>query len=170
VKRLRIGLLGAATIAPKAVVAPAAEVGVDVVAVAARDERRAEDFARAHGIERVHRDCRALVDAPDIDAVYIALPIALHAEWALAALRAGKHVLCEKAIASNAGEAADMVAAAAQSGRHLVEAFHGGTGRWPTGCSSWRQTADRCTGQSRDSTRRSLPATSGTTSIWLVAR
>ena len=122
---VRFGVLGAARITPTALLAPAAEVAdarVDVIA--ARDPDRAEAFARAHGIPRVVRSYEELVADPDIDAVYIALPLALHHRWTLAALAAGKHVLCEKPLACNAAEAEHLGAAAAEAGRVLCEAGH----------------------------------------------
>jgi predicted dehydrogenase len=67
---------------------------------------------------------RELVESPDVDAVYIPLPNGLHAEWSLAALAAGKHVLCEKPFTANAGEAERVAAAAAGSGLVVMEAFH----------------------------------------------
>jgi predicted dehydrogenase len=122
---LRIGVLGAARIVPVALVAPARNVAeVAVTAVAARDERRASSFARRHGIPRVLSSYDALVADPDVDAVYVPLPNGLHCEWTLRALEAGKHVLCEKPIASNAAEAERMAGAAERAGRVLMEAFH----------------------------------------------
>jgi predicted dehydrogenase len=123
--RLRIGVLGAARIAPMALIRPARAVPEAwVVAVAARDPARARAFAQRQGIPRVHETYDALIQDPELDAVYIPLPNSLHAEWSIRALRAGKHVLCEKPMASNAEEARQMAAAAAESGRVLTEAFH----------------------------------------------
>ena len=122
---LRFGILGAARIAPMALVRPAREgTGVEVVAVAARDERRARAFARRHRIPRTHGSYAALLADPEVDAVYVPLPNSLHAEWTIRALEAGKHVLCEKPLASNAAEAALVIEAAQRSGRLLIEAFH----------------------------------------------
>jgi predicted dehydrogenase len=126
---VRFGILGAARIAPAALINPArknAEVRVDAVAARSRD--RAAAYARRHHIARVVDGYEALVNDPDIDAVYIPLPNGLHAEWTLAALAAGKHVLCEKPFTSNAVEA-ELVAgaardAAAASGLVTMEAFH----------------------------------------------
>ena len=123
--RVRIGVLGAARIAPMALIQPARVVPqVRVVAVAARHPDRARAFARRHGITRVHESYDDLIQDPELDAVYIPLPNSLHAAWAIRALRAGKHVLCEKPLASNAAEAQRMAAAAVESGKVLVEAFH----------------------------------------------
>ena len=121
---LRIGILGAARITPAALVYPAETVpDVELTCVAARDRSRAEAFAAEHGIGSVLDDYAAVV-AADVDAVYVPLPISAHEHWTLAALAAGRHVLCEKAIANNAAEARRMADAARASGRVLMEAFH----------------------------------------------
>jgi predicted dehydrogenase len=122
---LRIGILGAARIAPLAVVKPAQRLPeATVVAVAARDLRRAQKFASKHGIPTVHESYRALLDDPTIEAVYNPLPNGLHGRWTLAAIGAGKHVLCEKPFAANADEAAEVAAIADASGLVVMEAFH----------------------------------------------
>lgn len=122
---LRIGVLGAARIAPPAVIAPAADRDdVIISAVAARDPGRAQAFATQHGVESVAEDYAALVTRPDVDLVYNALPPSAHLQWTIAALEAGKAVLCEKPFAMNADEARAMVAAAERCGRPLIEAFH----------------------------------------------
>lgn len=122
---IRIGCLGAARITPQALVAPAhSRDDVVLAAVAARDPVRAASFAQEHGFARAEPDYAALIAAPDIDLIYNALPVNGHAEWSIAALRAGKHVLCEKPLAMNAAEADAMADAAAHSGRRLIEAFH----------------------------------------------
>ena len=82
-----------------------------MVAIAARDQSRAEAFARKHGLPRAHGSYEALLADPEVTAVYIPLPNALHAEWALKALAAGKHVLCEKPFTSNAAEAEKVAVA-----------------------------------------------------------
>jgi predicted dehydrogenase len=92
--------------------------------VAARDEARARKFAAKHGISHVHRSYDALLADPDIDAIYNPLPNGLHCEWTVRALEAGKHVLCEKPMASNAEEAERMADVARREGRVLAEAFH----------------------------------------------
>jgi predicted dehydrogenase len=122
---VRIGILGAARIAPMALVRPARAVPeAEVAAVAARDRSRAEAFARKHGIPRTCGSYDELIRDAGIDAVYNPLPNSLHCEWTIRALEAGKHVLCEKPLASNAHEAARMAEAAEKTGRVLVEAFH----------------------------------------------
>jgi predicted dehydrogenase len=110
---VRFGVLGAARITPAALIKPAAanpEASVDVVA--ARDTIRATTFAGKHGIDRVAGTYHAVCADRSIDAVYIPLPNSLHAEWTLAALDAGKHVLCEKPFTSNAEEAEEVAEAA----------------------------------------------------------
>jgi predicted dehydrogenase len=122
---IRIGVLGAARIAPNALVRPARAVpDVVIHAVAAREPDRARSFAARWGIPTVHNDYSALVGDPEVDAVYIPLPNGLHAQWMLAALAAGKHVLCEKPFTSNADEAEQVAGAAAGSGLVVMEAFH----------------------------------------------
>jgi predicted dehydrogenase len=122
---VKIGILGAAGIAPNAIIWPARRRGdVTVLAVAARDEARAADYAKQHGIPVWYGDYRRLLDDPEIDLVYNALPPSGHAQWSIAALDAGKDVLCEKPFALNAEQAAAMAQAADRTGRRLVEAFH----------------------------------------------
>src|SRR5215467_4914081 len=122
---VRIGILGAARIAPAAVIKPAQTVGDAMIgAVAARDRTRADAFASKHGIPRVHASYADLVADPDLDAIYNPLPNGLHAEWTIAALEAGKHVLCEKPFTANAKEAEDVAAVAARTGLVVMEAFH----------------------------------------------
>jgi predicted dehydrogenase len=121
----RIGLLGASKIAPVAVIAPAKQnPDFEVVAVGARDAGRARAFADEHGIAHVSGSYAELVRRDDIDVVYNALPPAGHVEWTIAALEAGKAVLCEKPFAMDAAGARQMTEAAERTGRLLVEAFH----------------------------------------------
>jgi len=122
---VRIGVLGAARIAPAAVIRPARETAdAEVVAIAARDRGRADKFAAKHGVPQVLTDYDAVIASPDIDAVYNPLPNGLHARWTDAALEAGKHVLCEKPLTANAAEAEQNAATAARTGLVLMEAFH----------------------------------------------
>lgn len=122
---LRIGVLGAARIAPSALIKPAKDnAEVVVAAVAARDGSRARAFAAKHGIARVHESYEALIADPDLDAVYNPLPNGLHGKWTRAALAAGKHVLCEKPFTANAAEAREIAGLAAKSDRVVMEAFH----------------------------------------------
>ncbi|MCV7032051.1 Gfo/Idh/MocA family protein [Mycobacterium sherrisii] len=122
---LRIGILGAARIAPLALINPAKDnADVVVAAVAARDGSRARDFAAEHHIARVHHDYDELIADPQIDAIYNPSPNGLHGRWTRAALAAGKHVLCEKPFTANAAEATEIAALAAESDRVVMEAFH----------------------------------------------
>lgn len=122
---IRIGILGAAAIAPSAVIDPVRDnPDFEVIAVAARDPDRAKAYAAKHGIPHVSGSYDALIQRDDIDLVYNPLPPAGHATWSIAALKAGKHVLCEKPFALNAAQARRMSEAAATSGRKLIEAFH----------------------------------------------
>jgi len=121
---LRMGVLGAAAIVPVALTGPARSIPeVRVAAIAARDPKRAQAFARRHQIPRIHQTYEELIHDPEIEAVYNPLPNGLHAEWAIRALQAGKHVLCEKPMASNTREAEAMAEAARETGLVLSEAF-----------------------------------------------
>jgi predicted dehydrogenase len=118
-------VLGAARIVPGALTKPARRVpGVEVVALAARDPDRAAAFCAKHRIPRVVDSYEVLVADPDVDAVYIPLPNGLHGRWTLAALAAGKHVLCEKPFTADAAEARTVAGAATTSGLVVAEAFH----------------------------------------------
>lgn len=122
---IRIGILGAAKIAPPVVINPSKDnPDFEVVAVAARDPARAKAYAAEHKIPQVVKDYDALVHHGDVDLVYNALPPAGHAQWTIAALEAGKNVLCEKPFAMNAAQVRRMNDAASRTGRILVEAFH----------------------------------------------
>ena len=121
---IRMGVLGAAAIVPMALTNPARSVPeVQILAIAARDPKRAQAFARKHKIRRVHQTYSDVLADPDIDAIYNPLPNSLHAEWTIRALKAGKHVLCEKPFASNAREAEEMAKTARETGLVLSEAF-----------------------------------------------
>ena len=85
---------------------------------------RAAKFAKEHEIPVVHRSYAELLGDDSLDAIYVPLANSLHAQWTIAALEAGHHVLCEKPFASNAAQAAEMVATAERTGRVLAEAYH----------------------------------------------
>jgi predicted dehydrogenase len=121
---LRWGVMSTADIALKKVIPGMRRAGrTELVAIASRDEPRAQAAAAELGIPRAHGSYEALLADPDVDAVYIPLPNHLHADWAIAAARAGKHVLCEKPLAMTAADAERMVRAAEDAGVHLMEAF-----------------------------------------------
>ena len=121
---LRWGVLSTASIAREKVIPGLRRARRSrVVAIASRDivlARRAADEA---GIPRAHGSYEALLADPDVDAVYIPLPNHLHAEWTIAAARAGKHVLCEKPLAMTSADAERMIAACDAAGVRLMEAF-----------------------------------------------
>jgi predicted dehydrogenase len=121
---MRIGVLGAARIAGLAIVGPARTTGDRLVAVAARDRRRAEAFAAERGVERVVGSYADVVTDPEVEVVYNPLANALHGPWNLAAVAAGKHVLTEKPSASNAEEAREVREAAARARVTVLEGFH----------------------------------------------
>jgi predicted dehydrogenase len=121
---LRLGVLGAARISGIAIIEPAHIIGARLVAVAARDKARAREFAEEHGFERVLEDYQAVIDDPEVEAVYNPLANAQHGPWNLKAIAAGKHVLSEKPFASNAEEARLVRDAGKAAGVHVVEAFH----------------------------------------------
>jgi predicted dehydrogenase len=122
---IRIGILGAAKIAPGAVIKPAKEnPEFEVVAVGARDVGKAKAYAAEHSIPNVVGSYDDLVRSKDVDLVYNALPPSGHAEWSIAALEAGKAVLCEKPFTRNAAEARRLIGVAEATGNVLIEAFH----------------------------------------------
>ncbi|HEY2683934.1 MAG TPA: Gfo/Idh/MocA family oxidoreductase [Steroidobacteraceae bacterium] len=120
---LRMGILGTARIARSFVQGVAPSTQVSVLSVASRSREKAEEFKATHSLPRAHASYEALLQDPDIEAIYNPLPNGLHAEWSIRALEAGKHVLCEKPLAANAAEARAMFAAARAHGVHLVEGF-----------------------------------------------
>jgi predicted dehydrogenase len=124
-RTVRIGVLGAARIVKTALLVPSRAIeGVEVIAIAARDRDRAAAYASRRGIPRVHASYRALLDDPELDAVYVPLPAALHAQWTIAAIEAGKHVLCEKPFTSNTAAAERVAVVDAGSDRVVMEAYH----------------------------------------------
>jgi predicted dehydrogenase len=124
VATLRWGILSTAGIAAEKTIPGIRRAArCEVVAIGSRDEARARALADRHGIARVHGSYEALLADPDVDAVYVPLPNHLHAEWTIAAARAGKHVLCEKPLAMTAAVAEQMVEACRAEGVVLMEAF-----------------------------------------------
>jgi predicted dehydrogenase len=122
---LKIGILGASQIAPYGIIEPVSlRDDCEITVVGCRDLARGKLFAKQHNIADVETDYHALVQRDDIDLVYNALPPSRHADLSIAALEAGKPVLCEKPFAMNASEAIKMADAAIRTGLPLVEAFH----------------------------------------------
>ncbi|MDX3135626.1 Gfo/Idh/MocA family oxidoreductase [Streptomyces europaeiscabiei] len=120
---LRLGALGTSSIAWRRVLPTVARMPEwDLVAVAGRTAKKAVRFAEQFGCA-AEEDAEALLERPDVDAVYVSTPTALHHRWAERALRAGKHVLVEKPIGVNAAEARDLYALAAERSLVLRENF-----------------------------------------------
>lgn len=122
--RIRWGVLGCAGIAERVFnnAVQASRTG-ELYAVASRNLEKARAWQERFGFQKIYGSYAALLQDGLVDAVYIPLPNALHKEWTLAALRAGKHVLCEKPAGLTAAEVEEMVAAAREAGVHLVENF-----------------------------------------------
>ena len=121
---LRWGILSTADIATRKVI-PGIRTADrnEIVAIASRDAERVRVVAERLDIPRAHGTYEALLADPDVDAVYIPLPNHMHADWTIAAVESGKHVLCEKPLATTAADAQRMVDAARAAGVHLMEAF-----------------------------------------------
>jgi predicted dehydrogenase len=120
---VRWGIVSTADI-NRLVIPPAqASPKVDLVAVASRTQERADEYATNWGIPRAHGSYEALLADPEIEAVYISLPNTMHCEWSIRAAQAGKHVLCEKPMASNPDAVDEAFDAADAAGTFLMEAF-----------------------------------------------
>lgn len=94
-----------------------------LVAVGSRDQASADEFGEKYQVPRRHPSYQALLDDPEVEAVYIAPPHPMHAEWAIKTAEAGKHILCEKPLTLNRAEALAVVEAARQNDVFLMEAF-----------------------------------------------
>jgi predicted dehydrogenase len=119
---VRIGIISTAVIASKVCQGIHAARGATPAAVASRDPAKAKAWAKKHRVPRSFGSYQALLEDPDIDAVYIALPPSMHHEWTIRAAEHGKHVLCEKPIALNYTQAKEMVDACRQ---HCVQLMDG---------------------------------------------
>ena len=120
---VRWGILGTGGINTKFLAGSRLASAAEVVAVASRDPARATAYASDHGIGRAHGSYEALLADPDVEAVYISLPNSLHHPWTMAALAAGKHVLCEKPYSPRPADVEAAFAAAEAAGLVLSEAF-----------------------------------------------
>src|SRR5262245_8620858 len=121
---IRVGVLGTARVVSYGLVQPAQDLpGLRVEAVASRSLERAHAFAASQGIGRSFGSYQALLDDDAIDAVYIALPTALHPEWVRRALEAGKHVLCEKPLTANWQVAKELATIASKQPREILEGW-----------------------------------------------
>src|SRR5437764_11399535 len=117
------GIVSTADINRKVIPGAHASDKVDLVAVASRDQARANAYAREWEIPRAYGSYETLLDDPEIEAVYISLPNTFHCEWSAKALEAGKHVLCEKPMSRNAEEVEAAFDTAERVERLLSEAF-----------------------------------------------
>ena len=122
-RAVKWGILSTANINRKVIPGARESAKVDLVAVASRDQGRAEEYAKSWAIPRAYGSYEALLADPDIEAVYISLPNALHCAWSVKALEAGKHVLCEKPLSRRVRDVEAAFAAADRAGRLLSEAF-----------------------------------------------
>jgi xylose dehydrogenase (NAD/NADP) len=120
---MRLGLLSTADINRKVIPPAHASDKVEVVAVASRDQARAEAYAKEWQIERAYGSYEALLEDPDVHAVYIPLPNTMHREWSIRSLEAGKHVICEKPFSKRPEDVEAAFDAAERAGRLLTEAF-----------------------------------------------
>ena len=120
---MKLGLLSTARINELLVAGARLTSGVEVVAIGSREPGRAEAQARELGIPRAHGSYDALLADPEVEAVYIALPNSLHAEWSVRALQAGRHVLCEKPFSRRPDDVARAFDVADGAGLVLGEAF-----------------------------------------------
>lgn len=120
---LRWGIVGTANIARAQFLPGLRAAGGVAAAVASREPARAEEFAAASGVGRGVAGYQELIEDPAVDVLYIALPNALHAEWTVRALEAGKPVLCEKPLTGTLAGTERVLAVARQTGTPLWEAF-----------------------------------------------
>ncbi|AQT79163.1 oxidoreductase [Mycolicibacterium litorale] len=122
--RVRIGILGASSFAPTTMINPArGNPEVVVAAVGARAQASADEFAAKYNIAKAYGSYEALIDDPDLDAIYVLVPTSMHGKWTKIALEAGKHVLVEKPFTANAAEAAEIAELSAKSDRVVMEAI-----------------------------------------------
>ena len=120
---MRLGIVSTADINRKVIPGAQASEKIELVAVASRDEARAEEYARTWGIERAYGSYEAMLEDPDVDAVYISLPNTMHREWSIRSVEAGKHVICEKPFSKRPEDVEAAFDAADRAGRLLTEAF-----------------------------------------------
>jgi predicted dehydrogenase len=121
--KLRWGIVSTGSIASTLARSLAKSGTSELTAVASRNSESAARFAAEHGMPRAHGSYEALLADPEVDVVYIATPHPSHAQWAIAAARAKKHILCEKPLAMNHVEVSAVVAAAREHDVFLMEAF-----------------------------------------------
>ncbi len=123
-RKIRWGVLGTADIAHGQTI-PGMQLAdnCELYAIAGRSLEKAEQFQKEFGFLKTYEGYEALLQDPEVEAVYIPLPNSLHAEWSIRALQTGKHVLCEKPLAPTEAEAKKIFQAAAENHVFLMEAF-----------------------------------------------
>ncbi len=121
--KVRWGLVSTANINRRVIPAIRECQRSELVAVASRDLQQARDYAQKWEIPQAFGSYQAMLESDQVDAVYVSLPNHLHAEWAIKAMQAGKHVLCEKPFATSLQDVDRMIATSRQTGRKLAEAF-----------------------------------------------
>jgi predicted dehydrogenase len=120
---MRLGIVSTADINRKVIPGAHASDKVDLVAVASRDQARADAYAGKWDIPRAYGSYEAMLEDPEIDAVYISLPNTMHREWSIKSVEAGKHVICEKPFSKRPEDVEASFEAAENAGRLLTEAF-----------------------------------------------
>ncbi|HEY8503111.1 MAG TPA: Gfo/Idh/MocA family oxidoreductase, partial [Gemmataceae bacterium] len=125
-RKLRWGILGVAKINERLLPAFRASQTAELVAIASRSTERAHRAADEAGVRKFHGSYEALLDNPEVEAVYVPLPNSLHADWTRRAADRGKHVLCEKPLTPTAGTAAELVEYCRAKGVRLMDGF-----MWP---------------------------------------
>jgi xylose dehydrogenase (NAD/NADP) len=121
--KVKWGILSTADINRKVIPGAQASEKAELIAVASRDQGRADSYGREWGIERAYGSYEALLEDGDVEAVYISLPNTMHCEWSIRAVEAGKHVLCEKPMSRHVDDVESAFDAAERNGRVLTEAF-----------------------------------------------
>ncbi len=122
-KPVKWGIISTADINRKVIPGARASGQVELVAVASRDQKRADEYAKEWDIPRAFGTYDDLLADPEIEAVYISLPNTMHCDWSMRALEAGKHVLCEKPLSRHPEEVTAAFDTADRTGLHLSEAF-----------------------------------------------
>lgn len=120
-RTIRWGILGTAKIATKVANAIHRAAGAELVGIASRSADKAQHWARQHRVRESYGAYEALLANPEIDAVYIPLPVSMHCEWTVRAALHGKHVLCEKPLAANTQEVLEMAETCRQNNVQLMD-------------------------------------------------
>lgn len=122
-KKVRFGVIGTNFITDWVIAGAREDSRFELAAVCSRTRERGEEFAAKHNIPHIFTSLEEMASSDKVDAIYIASPNYMHAEQSILAMSHGKHVLCEKPLASNAREAKEMIAASGQYGVALMEAM-----------------------------------------------